>query len=120
MERSQSKGTYGAVEFELFGPEKTDFLNYIRSISAANDGGRWRFATNGTPQPFEKLERYSVKKIADRLTPELLADYCKALEIQLFDEAFYGSRGLLISINDPLPRGWTGLTLEQARLEHGL
>jgi hypothetical protein len=50
-------GRYGGVQFELYGPLQTDFINYVRTISAAHDGERWRFDADGTVQAFEQTDR---------------------------------------------------------------
>jgi len=93
--KKKGTGAYGAVSFELFGAEKTEFLNYIRTVSAANDGGKWVFSATGTVQDFEETDQYNAKRVADRFTPEMLERYAKALGIDLFDPDFYGGRGSL-------------------------
>jgi hypothetical protein len=114
-ESGTGKGTYGAVIFELFGPTQTEFLNYERSISVAYDGGKWRFDVQGKVQPFEEIGRYSARKIAERFTPEMLQRYCNALGIRVFDQDFYGGRGLLVVVRDPLPSGSKEVSLDEAR-----
>lgn len=119
-EDKDAKGTYGAVQFELFAPEPTEFLNYERSISAANDGGHWVFNATGTVQPYEKLAQYQAPRIRDRFTPEMLEEYCASLGIKLFDGDFYGSEAILVEIDDPARRDLRRLTLREARGELGL
>jgi len=82
--------------FELFGAEQRKFLNYERSVAAANDGGRWTFIAEGEVQSFEETDVYREKTIRDRFTPEMLERYCRAMDISIFDEGFYGPHGLLI------------------------
>jgi hypothetical protein len=82
-------GRYGASMFELLGPAQTDLLNVVRSIHAMNDGGRWRFGVSGTPQPFEEPDRYTARRLRDRLPFDVLDRYCGALGIRPFDEGFY-------------------------------
>jgi hypothetical protein len=91
------KGTYGAISFALFAPEPREWLNCERSVSAMNDGGRWRFDTVGIPQVFEDLKQYQAKRIKDRFTSDMLEQYCEALRIRLFGEKFYTADSLLIS-----------------------
>jgi len=86
---------YGAVRFALYGPNKTDWLNRIRSISVTNDVGGWEFAAQGEIQPYEQTENYGRRKIVDRFTPEMLESYCAALGIELFNAEFYGEQCLL-------------------------
>ncbi len=86
---------YGATTFSLYGPQKTDWLNGIRRISAYNEGDHWVFEAEGEIQPYEKAENYQKRKIVDRFTPELLEAYCRALGIDPFEEEFYRSSCLL-------------------------
>ena len=107
------EGRYGAVQFQLFGPAQTDWLNYVRTISLSYDGTRWSFDVSGTPQDFEDLEAYRSRRIRDRFTSEMLERYCKALGIEVFDPEFYGPEsmffesdvvmaadGLVLSLNE--------------------
>lgn len=114
------RGTWGAVKFTLFGPEPRTFLNIERSVSVVNDAGGWEFNTLGEVQSFEQVDRYATRRIADRLTAEMLEDYCRALGIDLFNEHFYGGAGV-ISHAYPwfLPRLAT-TTLAEARAQLGL
>jgi hypothetical protein len=89
-------GTYGAVQFELFSPVNTGFLNYERSVGAVNDGGKWVFSAAGREQPFEETGAYTKRRVSDRFTPEMLERYAHALGIELFEPAFYGPNGYLI------------------------
>lgn len=90
-------GQYGGVRFQLFGPNETHFLNYVRTVYAQHDGSRWQFGTTGTLQPYETPERYKARRIPDRFTSEMLEAYCRALGIELFDPAFYGPRAILVT-----------------------
>jgi hypothetical protein len=51
-----------------------------RDVRATRDG-RWVFGEGGDPLPFEDLESYRAKRIADRLTPRHLERYAIALGI---------------------------------------
>jgi len=106
---------YGAVSFTLFAPHETDWLNQERHISAMNDGGEWIFHQQGKRQPFEYPERYEVRKISDRFTPEMLEDYCAALGIRLFAEDFYGGNALLAQIPNQLATGSPVMSLQEAK-----
>jgi hypothetical protein len=112
--RPQSSKAEGGTSFSRFGPEKTDFLNYVRSISAINDGGRWRWDTWGTIQPFEETQRYQMRRIRDRLAPDMLERYCNALGIRPFEDAFYGDEGYLVE-NRNVKCEVRTLTLKQAQ-----
>lgn len=92
---------WGARQFELYGPERTDFLNYVRSISVVNDGGRWRFDALGEVQPFEVTENYRRRRVAERFDEEMLVDYCAALGLRPFDPNFYSGAGVLLATRRP-------------------
>ena len=113
---------YGAVIFELFGPEQTDWLNQVRTIALVGDYNGWTFETGGEPLPFETPEKYKAKRMVDRFTPEMLEEYVAALGIRLFDTDFYGPHGVLITLEDPQVRnpGFRCLTLEEAQSFHGI
>jgi hypothetical protein len=113
-------GTWGAVKFVQFAPERREFLNIERSVSVVNDVRGWQFHTIGQVQDFEQVDHYATGRIADRLTPEMLEQYCQALGIDLFDESFYGGTGV-VSHARPwfLPKLAT-LSLAEARRQLGL
>lgn len=96
------KGQYGALIFELFGPNATDFLNRERSIYLVNDGGRWTFGADGVAQDFEDTGSYSARKATDRFSFALLKNYLEKLGIASFDASFYKTEeAWLISKNGP-------------------
>lgn len=107
-------GTFGATMLEMYGPSPTNFLNYVRTISAANDGGRWRFDINGTPQSFEDEAAYSSRRVKDRFTPTMLARYLHALGVSAFAPDAYKSP-VVVERTDDEPPNVEKLTLEQAR-----
>jgi hypothetical protein len=86
---------YGAVEFALYGPDETDWLNTIRSISVTNDVTGWEFTAQGEVQPYEQPENYRKWRVVDRFTPEMLESYCSALGVELFNPDFYGGQCLM-------------------------
>lgn len=74
------RGQFEAVIFELFDPAASDDpLRCRRSITAANDGGRWVFRQTGEPLAFETTDRYSTRLIRHRFTVTMLHDYLVAL-----------------------------------------
>jgi len=83
------KGRYGAVILAMYGPRQTHWLNTVRSITAANDGGPWVFSQTGEPFPFEKPEQYKARKVRDRFTLEMMKDLLKHLGLEPFQEDFY-------------------------------
>jgi len=92
-----SELSYGQTRLDVYGPEGKGPLGIVRIISATNDGGRWSWDVSGEPLDFERVEYYRKRRIRDRFTPSLLEEYCSALSIPVFQESFYGTRGLLIS-----------------------
>ena len=113
-----ARGHYGGVVWEVYGPEATHFLNYVRSISAVNDGGRWDFHQSGTPFPFEEIDRYRARRVRDRFTVEMLARYLAALGMRPFDEDFYLPGSLtaeLIELHGPQPPASREFSLAEAQ-----
>lgn len=119
-DEGRARGTYGAVQFELFGPGRGQFLDYLRSVSVAWAGGRWTFSANGEPQPFEEIERYDRRKITDRFTPEMLDRYCAAIGVRPWESSFYMGPGTLVTTMDALPSTARVVSLRQAREQLGL
>jgi hypothetical protein len=116
----KDKGRYGAVMFELYGPRQTHWLNYLRTLYAANDGGRWVFGQSGEPFPFEQLEQYQARKVKDRFTFDMLKEYLLRLGLSPFQEDFYlppGSSAWLVEKTGPVGASQKEYTLAQAR-EH--
>ncbi len=114
----QDKGRHGAVMFELYGPRQTDWLNYLRTIYAMNDGGRWVFGQSGEPFPFEKLEQYQARKVRDRFTFDMLKEYLHHLGLSPFQEDFYLPRGdpaWFVGKTGPVVPTLKDYTLAQAR-----
>ncbi len=114
-----ARGEYGGLALEVYGPEKTHFLNYVRSISLVNDGGRWDFSQNGTPFPFEDVSRYAARRKKDRFTFEMLERYLSELGLSPFDEKFYlpdsAGAAQLVEKNGPAPPGLREYTLMEVR-----
>lgn len=88
--------TQGGTVFELYSPQDTDWLNVVRSISAAPTDGRWAFNASGTKLSFEKPEFYARPKIKDRFDSEILKQYLGELGIEAFYPGFYSEEGFVI------------------------
>ncbi len=114
-----ARGEYGAVVLEVYGPERTHFLNYQRSIGAVHDGDRWSFDAGGTPFPFEETERYRARRVRDRFTFDMLERYLRKLGLSAFDEDFYlpgpGAEAVLIEQTGARPAGAREFGLEELR-----
>lgn len=112
-------GKYGATMLEVYSADSSgcSFLNILRSISAANDGGRWGFDANGEILPFEQVERYTAKKVRDRFTPEMLDQYLAALGIHFFSPDFYNADQIayLVSKDGPCAPEMKEYSLSAAR-----
>ena len=119
-EEDDKPGMYGMVQLELFGPAKTEWLNYERAITAANDGGKWVFRSSGAPLPFEKPEKYRARRIQDRFTSEMLEEYCAHLGLDIFNKEFYDPDGALVIVQDLLPENHIPMPLSEARKLYGL
>lgn len=87
------KGRYGAVMLEVYAPYEIDIHNTERAIACSNDGGRWVFSEGGKPYKFENLAQYRAKKIRDRFTSDMLAEYLLHFGMRPFDADFYCPRG---------------------------
>ena len=111
---------YGARQLEMFGPLATDFINYVRTISVVRDGDRWRFDANGTVQDFEDLDAYSRRKVADRFTPTMLAEYAAALGLSPFDDDFFPGPCALVSNSAVAPPGLLVLSIKEAQRRAGI
>jgi len=103
------KGRYGAAILEIYAPQETGFLNYLRTVCLINDGGKWSFEASGSPQPFEDIEAYNASSIRERFSFELLRNYLGALGVSAFDDDFYCPTGesILVEVtgarDHPLP-----------------
>lgn len=80
------EATHPARILELYGPGGQAPLLCVRTIAAADDGGRWVFETSGEPLPFEDQDAYGRRRKADRFTGEMLYAYLRALGVPLDTE----------------------------------
>lgn len=108
-------GRMGGVQFQLFGPLKTDFINYVRTVSAAYDGSKWLFTLAGTEQAFEETEAYRARRVRDRFTSQMLERYCRALGIEVFDPSAYGPEAVLFESQVIMAPHGLVMSLEQAQ-----
>jgi hypothetical protein len=84
-----AKGREGAVIWEV-----NDSSGAVkRFVYAMNDGGRWEFASQGDPFPFEELSRYSAPRIRDRFNLEVLGSYLAAQELYRFRDDWFANDG---------------------------
>jgi len=110
-------GRFGGTIFELYGPEEIPggFLNSQRSVSVANDGGRWRFDQHGPLLAFEDPAIFKARTIRDRFSFEHLARYLGQLGIDAFDASFYERTGVLVERRGPHVPDMRECSLEAVR-----
>ncbi len=111
-------GGYGSMQFALFGPLRTDFLNYVRTVNADFDGSRWVFGAHGTPQWFEETGTYQAPRVRDRFTSAMLERYCQALGLDVFNSHDYGPRAILVRSHAAVPPN--GMVLSLADVQRWL
>jgi hypothetical protein len=116
----QTGTRWGAISFQMFGPLRTHFLNYVRNVSAINDGGRWVWNLTGTEQPFEETEAYAARRVRDRFTSQMLERYCQALDVDVFNPEFYGPEAVLIHSGVGAPVNPVIKTLAEAQAWLGI
>lgn len=91
--RREGTGRFGNTVFAMHG-ENGDGIRIV--AAQIGDDERWVFTNVGQLQSFEQSEAYKARRIRDRLTSQMIADYCAALGLYPFEEDFYGPRGLLV------------------------
>ena len=91
-----------SVIWDVYGPDPNPILNYVRTISAVDEGGgHWEFHQSGEPFPFEEVSRYSVGRVRDRFPVELLFEYLRHFDIDLFNAEFYRGPATMIEFTSP-------------------
>jgi hypothetical protein len=120
-DRSPGKrGIWGAYGFSLYGPSAANHLGLLRSVALSNDVDGWIFEAAGSPQPFEKLEAYKKRRKVERVDIQLLADYARAMGIELLDEKFYGPRAVSIFADLPFRSAPVAVSYREAQSSEGL
>jgi hypothetical protein len=106
---------HGALQFQMFGQLRTDFLNYVRGVELVRDGSRYHFNLAGTPQEFEDLSAYESRRVSDRFTPQMLTEYCSALGVDPWSDDFYPGPSALVVSQITAPPGALSFTIEEAQ-----
>lgn len=114
-----ARGRYGSVQFALFGPDRGEVSNHVRSVVASFDT-RWLFLESGQIQPFEEPEAYTARRVRDRFTSDMLGRYCERLGIPVFDPDAYGPRAVLVRSHVDVPDGALVLTYAEAQERLGI
>jgi hypothetical protein len=81
---------HASTQFELFGPDGDPPLMYVRTLAAHAEDGRWSWLESGTPQEYERTERYTERLKRKRLGRPLLLEYLSALGIDADNDEAYG------------------------------
>ncbi|MHC2186359.1 hypothetical protein ACVLV4_002017 [Rathayibacter agropyri] len=115
----------GARKFVVHRPalDRTARLAEIIRMVAVIQDSRWTFHTSGDPLPFEEVSAYTNRRIADRFTPEMLADYCAAYGLRPFDDDFFPGPSYLIERErkiSPIARVSPSETFAQAQARLGI
>ncbi|PPI54333.1 hypothetical protein [Rathayibacter toxicus] len=85
---SESIGSRTLVVYEPDPTLGAEITRRVRAIELIKDG-RWSLDLSGDPLPFEDLEAYKNRRVAERFTPDMLNNYCAALGLRPFDDDFY-------------------------------
>jgi hypothetical protein len=112
------KGRYGATVFQVYGPNKTEWLNCQRLLQVINDGGKWVFDNIGKPFPFENTFRYRTWPTQQKFSVELLAAYLQNFGIDAFNQDYYmpsGNTAMLVAKQGQPAEGLREYTLREAR-----
>jgi hypothetical protein len=112
IKRKKTHVQFGARVFELYGPNRTDWLNHIRSICVMNDGGKWGQSVFGSPLSQEDATWFSAARVRERFQPEHLIELLKRIGIDAFSEDFYASEGAIIERVGPTADGLQEYNLE--------
>jgi hypothetical protein len=81
---------YSSRIVEVFSPECSNPFNIERSLYCANDGGKWKFGSSGTPYAFEDESRYESPSVKDRFTINDVWEFMRHFQIDGDSESFYG------------------------------
>ncbi len=113
----------GARHFSVVWPDADAERGYGKRYVAAQreSGSRWVFQQFGEPLDFEDTDAYLSRRIRDRLTPTMLVDYCAALGLRPFDDAFYTGPCVMLHLDNPriVPAGLVRYPYKEFQEERG-
>lgn len=98
--RDVPRGQPGSMQFIWYGLSENSSQPRYRSV-AAHKESRWEFHEYGDRLPFEDVARYGATRIKDRLTPEMIENYCAHFGLSIFDPDFYAGKGYVINAYPP-------------------
>lgn len=81
---------HAATQLWMQDPAGPAPLHITRELASFAQDGRWSWHESGDPQPFEDLDRYSARRVRDRLDRALLVRYLESLGIRPDDPTFFG------------------------------
>lgn len=99
LEPDYGKDQYGSVMFHWMDGAKpvSDYEFQHRTIMVHKEGNRVDFEQSGVPFTFENTANYEKRLKKDRLTVEMVEEYCGHFGIYLFDLDFYKGRSVIFS-----------------------
>ncbi len=115
--------SHGSRHFSVVWPDAGREEGYGKRYVAAQreSGSRWVFQQFGDSLDFEDTDAYLSRRIRDRLTPTMLVDYCAALGLRLFDDAFYTGPCVMLHLDNPriVPAGLVRYPYKEFQEERG-
>lgn len=110
-------GPPGAVQLFVYDGSLGPILQPVRVVEVVFET-RWDFGQLGAALPFERLDAYQLPRKRDRLTHDMLVEYCAALGTHPFDASWYGRSWLfregkphvptVVSVSLAEARAWLG------------
>lgn len=94
-EEGAAPGISGALQWEYLPDARGDVQRALALVEHEGSSG-FHFEAWGPLQTWESPDAYSARRKRDRLSPSLVADYCRTLGIEPFDLAFYAGPAVLI------------------------
>lgn len=88
-------GVHGAVQWE-YSPDGSDTHRRAVALVEGEGASRLRFEAWGPVQTWETPAVYKARQKRNRLTTEMVDQYCRALGVIPFDTAFYSGPSVLV------------------------
>jgi hypothetical protein len=87
---------FGGLIFAYSADSSLQSERSVALVEGESSSSRYHFEAFGPVQPWEEPERYTARRKRDRITPELIARYCRALGIDVFDLDFYAGPSVFV------------------------
>jgi hypothetical protein len=71
----------------------SDYGKIARRLASIREESGWHFFESGPAQSFEDLSNYQKRRIADRLTREIVREYLSKIGLDIRNEAFWRATG---------------------------